>query len=317
MANATVSNLGQANLTGATDALFLKVFAGEVLTSFEETNTVLPYVYQRTISSGKSAQFPVLGKSSASYHTPGTEIVGTTLAANEVVVTIDDLLLSHHFIANIDEAKNHYEVRSIYSSEMGRALANQLDKHLLQLGILAARSSARITGEQGGSVITDASASTVASNLISAIFSAAQKFDEKDVPFNDRVCFLRPAQYYMLAQNTTIMNKDWGGAGVYAEGKVLKVAGIDIIKTNHLPSATVSNGTVDAGTNNKYAGLFNTNTALVMQKSALGSLKLMDLAMESAYDIRRQGTLMVAKYAMGHGVLAPQAAIEIRTGTPS
>ena len=29
------------------------------------------------------------------------------------------------------------------------------------------------------------------------------------------------------------------------------------------------------------------------------------------YDVRRQGTLMVAKYAMGHGVLRPEAAIVI------
>jgi len=38
---------------------------------------------------------------------------------------------------------------------------------------------------------------------------------------------------------------------------------------------------------------------------------LMDLGLESEYDIRRQGTLFVAKYAMGHGVLRPEAAIEL------
>ena len=40
--------------------------------------------------------------------------------------------------------------------------------------------------------------------------------------------------------------------------------------------------------------------------------QLMDLAVESEYDIRRQGTLMVAKYAMGHGVLRPEAAVGIK-----
>jgi hypothetical protein len=39
----------------------------------------------------------------------------------------------------------------------------------------------------------------------------------------------------------------------------------------------------------------------------------MDLAMESEYDIRRQGTLMVAKYAMGHGIIRPACAIELKT----
>ena len=53
--------------------------------------------------------------------------------------------------------------------------------------------------------------------------------------------------------------------------------------------------------------------ALVMHKAAVGTVKLMDLAMESDYDIRRQGTLMVAKYAMGHGILRPAAAVELKT----
>lgn len=317
MANATPSRLGQQNLTGDVKANFLKVFAGEVLTAYETNRVASRYVRSRSITSGKSAQFPVMGKASGGYHTPGTEITGRSVAHNEVVITIDDLLLSDTFIANIDEAMNHYEVRSEYSSQMGIFLANTEDKHLLQLAVLAARSAARITGEQGGSVITAATAGTDAEALITAIFGAAQIFDEKDIPENDRVFFLKPAQYYLLAQNTKIMNKDWGGAGVYSDGKVLRVAGLDVVKTNNLPTATVATGTVDAGTGDKYAGLFNTTVGVAIQKGALGTVNLLDLAMESEYDIRRQGTLMVAKYAKGHGILAPQAAVEVRTGTPA
>lgn len=311
MANATVSRLGQANLTGDAKALFLKVYAGEVLTSFAETNVVLPYVRQRSIAHGKSASFPVIGKASGGYHTPGNEIVGRAVPHNEVVITIDDLLISDTFIANIDEAMNHYEVRSEYSTEQGRFLANTMDKHLLQLGVLAARQGARITGENGGSVITEASVDTDPDVLLSAIFQAAQTLDEKDVPADGRVAFLRPAQYYLLAQTTKVMNKDWGGAGVYADGKVLRVAGIEIVKTNHLPDDVVATGTVDAGTGNKYAGDFSDTVGLVMQRQCLGTVKLLDLAIESEYDIRRQGTLIVAKYAVGHGILAPQCAVEI------
>ena len=313
MANATVSRIGQANLSGDAKALFLKVYAGEVLTAFAETNVVLQYVRQRSIAHGKSAQFPVLGKASGGYHTPGTEIVGRAIAANEVVITIDDLLLSDTFIANIDEAMNHYEVRSEYSTEQGRFLANTMDKHLLQMGVLAARASARITGEQGGSVITDSSAGTDSNALIADIFACAQKFDEKDVPKEDRVVFLRPAQFYALAQNTKVLNKDWGGAGAYSDGKVLRVAGLEVVETNHLPNTNITSGTTEAGTGDKYIGNFSTTVALAMQKSALGTVKLLDLALESDYDIRRQGTLMVAKYAVGHGILAPQAAIEVKT----
>lgn len=313
MADAIVSRVGQINQAGDAKALFLKVFSGEVMTAFAETNVVLQYVRQRTIDSGKSAQFPVLGKASAQYHQPGQELLGAGIAASEMVITIDDLLLSQAFLASIDEAMNHYDVRAPYSAEMGRALANTLDRHLLQLAVLAARAPARINGEVGGSVITDASAATVSSNLVAAIFAAAQKLDEKDVPENDRVCFLKPAQYYMLAQDTKVLNKDWGGAGVYSDGKVLRVAGVDIVKSNHVPTTNVTTGTLLAGTGDKYLGNFTTTAAVVMQRECLGTVKLMDLAMEQEYQISRQGTLMVAKYAMGHGILAPQAAVEIKT----
>ncbi len=309
MSNANPSRLGQADLAGDVKSLFLKVFTGEVMTTFAETNVVLPYVRQRTIASGKSASFAIVGKAQAAYHTPGTEIVGKNIAANEVVITIDDLLIADTFISNIDEAMNHYDVRSIYSTELGRVLANTLDKHLLQLGVLAARSGARITGETGGTSIT--AAGSTSDQLIDALFDAAQVFDEKDVAMDDRVAFMRPAQYYALAHNTKILNKDWGGAGAYADGTALRVAGIELVKTNHLPSAVVADGSLNAGTGNKYAGDFTGVQALVMQKGAIGTVKLMDLAMESEYDMRRQGNLMLAKYAMGHGVLAPQAAIEI------
>ena len=55
MANANVTRIGQINGSGDVDALFLKVYAGEVLTSFDEVNVVLPHTQTRTISSGKSA----------------------------------------------------------------------------------------------------------------------------------------------------------------------------------------------------------------------------------------------------------------------
>ena len=65
--------------------------------------------------------------------------------------------------------------------------------------------------------------------------------------------------------------------------------------------------------NNTYNVDASNHVALVFHKSAIGTVKLMDLAMESEYDIRRQGTLMVAKMALGHGILRPESAVTIKT----
>ena len=237
MSNAIVSRLGQTNGAGAVDNLFLKVFAGEVLTSFEKTNVMMDKHQVRTISNGKSATFPVMGRGSAYYHTPGNFIAGGTIKHAERVITIDDLLIAPAFISNLDEAKNHYDVRSVYSKELGAKLANTMDKHILQMGVLAARATKTIddADQHGGTQIDVGSMATYSENgdaLADAMFAAAKVMDEKDIPADQRYMFVRPAQFYALAKSTKVLNRDWGGQGSYAEGSVIRVAGITIVKTN-------------------------------------------------------------------------------------
>ena len=105
MANATPVSVGRVNASGSEDALFLKVFAGEVLTSFERASKTAGADMERSISSGKSATFPVMGRVAAAYHTAGAEINGSDVNHNEKVITINDLLISSVFLSNIEEVK--------------------------------------------------------------------------------------------------------------------------------------------------------------------------------------------------------------------
>ena len=62
MANYTDLSIGQINQTGDPNALFLKVFSGEVLKAFKLATVTELLVMKRGITSGKSAQFPVTGR---------------------------------------------------------------------------------------------------------------------------------------------------------------------------------------------------------------------------------------------------------------
>jgi len=148
----------------------------------------------------------------------------------------------------------------------------------------------------------------VATDLAAGIYAGVQAMDEKDIPESDtKHCFVKPAQYYLLAQSTALINRDWLGAGSYSDGKILRIGGADIVKTNRLPTTNVNSGPAAYQVN-------ATNTAfLMMTDKAVGTVKLMDLGVESAYDIRRQGTLILAKYAVGHGILRPECAVEGKT----
>jgi len=345
--NTSPSRVGQINSAGNEDALFLKKFSGEILQTFEESNVFKPLHTIRTIESGKSAQFPVTGIASASYHTPGENIADagnsylSDIKKAEQIITIDKMLVASTFLANIDDIKNHYDIRSIYANELGKALAVRFDTALAKVFIAAARSSAVITGGKVGGQLDVANndfsapdtpgtpAAITGADLVAAFFSAAQKLDENDVPSDGRFCVLRPSDYYKLitgadASNsfslTSAVNADIGGQGGLATGMIPQIAGISIYKSNHIPStdlSAVSSG--DGASNNDvfgvsglgYNGDFRNSVGIVSHSAAVGTVKLLDLATESEYQIERQGTLFVAKYAMGHGILRPECAIEL------
>lgn len=310
MANANPSRIGQINLAGATDSVFLKVFGGEVLTAFWAQNLFSSKVMVRTITSGKSAQFPAIGTGTAAYHTPGTEIVGDLLAGAERVIAIDQLLVASKFIANIDEAMAHFDVRGPYSSDVGRALAAQWDKNTAQTIALAARAATTVTGGSGGTRVVNATAKTNIDSFVQSVFDAQTALDQKNVPQEDRFLAVDPGTYYKLVNSTSkAINRDYNpdGNGSVGSGVIFRVAGLPIVKSNYVPSTNVTTGPAT------YQGDFSALAGLVWQKGAVGTVKLMDLAVEMAYDIRRQGTLIVGKYAVGHGILRPECAVEIAT----
>ena len=356
----TVSFQGQTNNTGDVRDLFLKLYAGEVLTAFEEKKVLMDKVRTRTISKGKSASFPMTGRASAEYLTPGNEITGGNIRASERIVTIDDLLISSQFIANIDEAMNHYDVRSIYSKEAGIALANEADRNVARMLTKAALSTnaTRAAGLVQGykdfaeedftdnvTIGTATADSIDPAKLAKAIFDAKKEFDIKNVDHSSAVVALAPDQYYALldvsdGSKLTYMNKDFGGNGNLAGATVPMIAGMPVIMSNH---AKVSNLYVNFTTGDGNEGKTSDNAPLantagsgrtthydlptaavdgadmvaiaskmrgfIFTPEAVATVKLLDLGMESEYQINRQGTLMVAKYAMGHNVLRPAACI--------
>ncbi|NPU64601.1 capsid protein [Bradyrhizobium sp. 83012] len=250
-----------------------------------------------------------MGKASSRYHTPGQWIDGTAIAHAEKVITIDDLLIADTFIANIDEAMNHYDVRGPYSQELGRELAQAFDTNVARNMVLAARASNPLASRPGGTRISNAAMDTDKDALRTSLFTAAQKLDEKNVPSEDRSAFFRPAQFYLMAQDTTLINKFYGETGGdLGKGSLETVAGFPIVKSNNVPAA---NDSANTEVHSKYRADFSATVGVVSHKMAAGTVKLMDLAMDAQYEPRRQGTFMVAKYAVGHDWLRPECAVEL------
>ena len=327
------------------------MFSGEILTAFAEANVTRPLVVTRSIQHGKSAQFPVTGKALAKFHRAGDSLIDTAghlsqIPHNEKVINIDNMLVSSTLIAEIEELKNHYDLRSIYAAELGKALAVRADKQALKTMIAAGlTTTANLTdsaqGTGTGTIISAATTNTAA-GLVTALFDCAESLDGKDVPSEDRFAILTPGQYYtLLTADNMAINKDYsnGNNADPAKGRILEVAGIRLYKSNHLAPLTVNVGDQpepddakganepfaltgvnddDAGYNADLASLTTGADATLEygfvagHPSMVGCVKLLDLATESEYLTEYQGTLFVAKMATGFGVLRPEAAVVVK-----
>lgn len=324
MTNMNVQFVGTDNNTTPSNiteerALFLKVFSGEVLTAFERSTVVLDKHTVRSIASGKTAQFPVLGRTgAASYHDPGTLITGEQQKQSERVISIDKLLIKSLFIADIDDAMAHFDVRGKYAEQMGEKLAETFDQYVMQEIVLAARDTATVTGGDGGYQIQndDLESSTEDTWLAGwrdALYDCAVNFDNKSVT-GTRYCVVSPATYRKLAKTSmdngwSILHRDYGVTeGSISTGEIPPVAGINIVSSPMIP-ATDTSGDAFHGVD---ASL---TKGIVFTPDAVGTVKLMDLSVESDWKIEYQGTLLVARHAMGHGILQPECAAEIATAS--
>ena len=323
MINATVTFIGATDGVTTTMAdersLYLKLFAGEVLTAFPEYTIFIDKHRVKQSMNGKTAQFPLIGRMpAAEYHTPGEEILGQEAPLAERTISIDRLLISHLFTDNLDEKLAHFEARGELSRNMAIRLSQTYDNHIGRNLILAANTTTAIASDTSlsGSKITDAElASATAATKMAAwmeqLFYARELMDDKWVNDGTLWCAIKPATYHFLIQQAmasgySLMDTRIGGNGSISQGKITDVAGCNLISFTGLPTANYA-------AEDFHAVDCRNTVGLIWTMGAVGTVKAFDIGVETEYQVSRQGTLVVAKYAMGHGVLQPECAIQLVT----
>ena len=320
-------NPGNNDYTGTDNgkyATYLKLFSGEMFKAYESACIAKGTVQNRTLRNGKSMQFIFTGRMQASYHTPGTPILGSgdpPLA--EKTIVMDDLLISSAFLYDLDETLAQYSLRLEISRKIGHALAEAYDKKVFRTIALAAREAHPVTAapgpEPGGSVIKLGAGNEFnAQAIVDGFFEAASILDEKNVPRDGRTAVLSPRQYYALVSqvDSNILNRDYGNTqGNLNSGEGLyEIAGISIKRSNNLPFMAGTVASVD-GENNNYAGDFSASCGLIYQKDAAGVVTGIGPTVQTTgADVKTmyQGDIIVGRLAMGVGTLNPAAAIELQ-----
>ena len=264
MANALNTALGRINSTASTPlalstaydtkyGTYLKLFSGELFKGFQTNTIARDLVTKRTLKNGKSLQFIYTGRMSASYHTPGTPILGTenALPVAEKTIVMDDLLISSAFVYDLDETLAHYDLRGEISKKIGFALAENYDRKIFRAITRGARKASPVTAtnkvEPGGTQVQVGAGSNAddALNgglLVSAFYDAAAALDEKGVSSEGRVGVISPRQYYALINDVSsgvisngLVNRDVQGSALQSGSGVLEIAGIKLYKSMNIP----------------------------------------------------------------------------------
>ena len=293
--------------------------------AYESATIAKGTVQSRTLKNGKAMQFIFTGRMEASYHEPGTPILGSgDPPVAEKTIICDDLLISSAFVYSLDETLAHYSLRSEIAAKIGHALGEAYDKKIFRTIAKAAREAHPVTAapgpEPGGSVIQlGVQKEYDAQSLVDAFFEAAAIMDEKNLPKTGRTAVLSPRQYYALISqvDTNILYREFGnnqgsmnsGDGLY------EIAGISIKRSNNLPFLAGNVASVN-GENNNYSGDFSTHCGLIYQKDAAGVVEAIGPQVQTTgADVRTmyQGDIIVGRLAMGCGTLNPAAAIELQS----
>lgn len=215
---------------------------------------------------------------------------------------------------------SHFDVRGEYSKQLGQALAQTYDRNLLSLAVKTARDTG-VGGTGKGAVgQTDAKsvaigASPTTQTIVDAFYAAAQSFEERNIPLESVTAVVPPSVYWAAVTNDKLISKWYSdGNGNYSDGNVRHIAGIPLVKSNNLSLDHTAATATFPDYSNKYAVDASNTVALLFTPEAISTVKLMDLTSEMEYDIRRQGTLMLSKMAVGHGVTRPEGLYEIKKG---
>lgn len=304
--------------TGDQLALFLKVFSGEVLTAFTRASKVMNNHMIKTIDSGKSTSFPVMGRGKAHYLPAGSNLddLREAIPHNEVVINIDGLLTSDVLITDIYEAMNHYDVRGEYAKQLGEALAIAADgATVAEIAKLVKKNTENITGLGKGIVVEKTLTGGAGINyetgkaVIDGLLEMKAKWTTQYVPEEERFAYITPEVESAIITSKDAINRDYGAVASIVDGNIDKLCGFKIIAVPHLKAGGADKtgmlGTAPEG--HVFPTEYTKALAVCAHRTAVATVKLKDLQLEHARRPELQADMIIAKNAVGHGGLRPEA----------
>lgn len=341
--NAANFGLGT-SVDGANDMgkLWLPIWSGEVLHAYDQFRMFEPMVTSKSISSGRTIEFPITGTVSlkAAWDAGEYLVGGDNSASSQFTIELDKRPMAAHFeLDNIDLMVTQWEYRQELARQAGQTLANARDKQVAAYIALAA-ASAKITGDPRTDldlpeVFAVSTSTTVIDDAAEAlkVLEGIEEFcvdlQMNDVPVQGCYCVVPPRLFQQIrrlgvadsatpeiAQN---MQPMFGGVaaagglgapftqGMNSLSDSLVYMGVTITKSNHVPTTNYAANAIGEARYNVQGAAGNVR-GMIFCAEAVAAVRKTGLVVDTEDDIRRNTTFTVASMYSGTGVLKPELA---------
>jgi hypothetical protein len=330
--------------------LWLPLWSGEVINAYDQFNIFENLISSKSLSGGFSYEFPVTGLVSlnASWDA-GEELVGGDSSSTTFKVNLDKRPMAAHFETdNVDLLITQWDYRSELARQAGLTLSSTRDKQIVS-ALIAASVAAPLASDPRGlgvsnfpapAIVSTATAaigvsvSTCTETVALAILQAVENYlvimQENDYPVQNVMCAVPPKVFQVIRAlgipraTTAFANQPlFTGNDIYGAGSSINTGmnslsdsldymGVKIVKTNHIPRATVAAGQAKYNLTCGTVDIFG----IIFQKEAVAGLSLMGMKVDSIQDIRRNTQFTVASMLKGTGILRPELC-QIMVGTTS
>jgi ribosomal protein S8E len=246
--------------------LALQIYA-KTIAAVERKNVFKELCTVQTIMSGFSHRFNVMGTgidTDVSSFALGSNPAETQLSVNKRDITVDRTLTSRKKIDNWEKKAANFDMVSAAVDQNATSMAIKIDKLVVaelntamgEAQLLAEDGSGKVVQDSAGEVTdtvigTGTTAEAKGDALLEAMFAAGSVLEGKDQVGKQRYFVTSPTMYDKLVLSKKGVNADYnsGANGSIAEGNVLTIDGVQILKSNNLDTApsNISVGTTLAG----------------------------------------------------------------------
>jgi hypothetical protein len=251
---------GSAATKAVLDKFIPELWSDEIIRARNARIMMLAFVKRipDSMKKGDVLHVPIVGRLTVNYKRPETPVTLQVQGPTEFLMGTDRYMESSFMIEDIAAIQEDYNARSIYTEEAGLALGRDIDHWIL---------CHRLAIKKAGNVIQCRNAGNTADDVLNraAILAARLRLVQANVPLDDVVLIVSPAQY------TSLLNVDGFINGFYVDGKptmtgrVGDLFGIPVMECNNiLKNATTNFRIGDTGTTGPTPGVafWNGTTAV-------------------------------------------------------